>query len=400
MAMAAFNLTDTLPRLNETMLVSNGSYPEQMATNSAGCVELSPASLNPCDHPDSLVSKATRQLVEDVVYVGLLPVLTGVGAVLNAVNMAVFVAQGLADRVHFCLFSLSLVDFLVLTSLYVRYLNRTLAYVISPSWAYDVWMTSLVRYRLILVHSGFQLVSNFISIVVAVDRCVCVRWPLSAARVLSTRVTGTVLVIFSILVMAGLQFVAFKYDVTCAVIRGQAEPFPYILPSTLYRQHPMLMEILDTLIFSSLVPALSLLITIVATTITVVTLRRAAAWRGRTRGRGAGGDVIDPKEKALTYMLVVISCVYVVCVGPRVVRTVCRFIFPEFRAWGRLCGLMLVTGALMNALLALNSTINFFIYYVMGSRFRDTLRHLMTRFRPKRQNSCLVTVPTKSLGKD
>ncbi|KAL8620635.1 hypothetical protein ACOMHN_029525 [Nucella lapillus] len=274
---------------------------------------------------------------------------------------------------------LSLADFLSLTSMSVRYMSKTLSYVINPSWAYNVWMTSLISYRLLFVHSGFLLVTNLISIVIAVDRWVCVTWPLRAASVMSTRNTGAVITVLSVLIFAGNQILAFKYDVTCAYVRGvTTRPLLYALPSRLYQRNPVLMDTLDAFVFSSLVPTIAVLLTATTTTLTALRLRRIALWRD---GAARGSDVITQKEKSLTSMLVVISCVFVICVSPRVVRAWCTFFFPEFRAWGKRCGLLLVTEALMNALLAANSTVNFFVYYTMGSRFRTTLSQLIHRWR-------------------
>ncbi|KAL8585356.1 hypothetical protein ACOMHN_065918 [Nucella lapillus] len=109
---------------------------------------------------------------------------------------------------------------------------------------------------------------------------ICVTWPLQAARVLSTRKTCVVIVVFSVIFLAGNQLAAFKYDVVCAYVKGaESITFLYILPSTLYRRHPVLMETVDSFGFSSMVPTLSILITATATALTAVRIRRAAQWR-------------------------------------------------------------------------------------------------------------------------
>ncbi|KAK7495412.1 hypothetical protein BaRGS_00013351 [Batillaria attramentaria] len=56
------------------------------------------------------VSDATIKLVENVVNGGILPVLVLFGVTGNVINMAVFVRQGLGDRINLCLFSLALSD--------------------------------------------------------------------------------------------------------------------------------------------------------------------------------------------------------------------------------------------------------------------------------------------------
>ena len=253
-------------------------------------------------------------------------------------------------------------------------------------------------------------------------------------------------------VCAGMQVVAFKYDVTCAVLIGGNVSHVRLIttPSRLYKQHPDVLDVLDTFVFSALIPTLSLVTISVATTITTIMLSKATAWRqGKalalaSQGRATTGSktsscpgwtaadgkisVTERKEKisrvegqstregttsrarhedktpntqgkvsqqlpsatdsrstmtqkevGLTRMLVAISVVYIVCVSPRVLRSLCRFLVPGFRGWGSLCNLVLLTEAVMNVLLALNSALNFFVFYWLGSRYRATLHRLGAR---------------------
>ena len=242
---------------------------------------------------------------------------------------------------------------------------------------------------------------------------------------------------------------AFKYDMICAVLAsGNVSRVYFItLPSQFYKEHSTVMDALDTIVFSSLVPALSLVVISVATAITCISLRRATTWRkqkvftltgGMTRksntcrgkmpkkgknfraeseaqisavDSGISGEnntskteqrdqilpvgglimgseastntsecstTMTQKEVGLTRMLVVISVVYIVCVSPRVPRALSRLLVPEFRGWGSLCNLLLMTEAVMNVLLALNSALNFFVFYWLGSRYRTKLHQLFT----------------------
>ena len=255
-------------------------------------------------------------------------------------------------------------------------------------------------------------------------------------------------------ICVGMQVVVFKYDVTCAVLAGGniSSVHLIIMPSALYKQHPAMMDILDNFVFSSLVPALSLCVISVTTTITYIVLRRATAWRegkvslskmqnrnsrgsnrssfqdstetkakvSRTRkdnqtvtnkgnisreGKSSNtkhgsqianaeaptvgspdatkpadsSSTVTQKEVNLTRMLVAISVVYIICVSPRVLHSLCRFLVPEFEVWGSLCNLVIVIEAVMNMLLALNSALNFFVFYWLGSRYRATLRRLVAR---------------------
>ncbi|PVD19240.1 hypothetical protein C0Q70_19726 [Pomacea canaliculata] len=90
------------------------------------------------------------------------------------------------------------------------------------SWWYDLWLASLVRYRLVAVQAGFSLASNFISMFIAVDRCLCVLFPLHLQRMrISFKHTISVVVIGCVVNCLGIQSLAFMYDVTCAVYVGK-----------------------------------------------------------------------------------------------------------------------------------------------------------------------------------
>ncbi|KAK7116346.1 hypothetical protein V1264_002040 [Littorina saxatilis] len=393
------------------------SISDDNATTSE-CVRLSLSSLKICSQRDTVMSQASRAWMEDVMYIGLLPLLAVVGVLTNVINCVVFNAQGLKDRVNMCLFCLCLADIVFLSTVSIRFMNKTLTYVIDKKWAREVWVTSLVRFRLVALPTSFALVSNFVSMVIAVERCVCVTWPLRAARLLKTKFLAAFIVVFSTLVIAGMQVVSFKYDIACAVFIGleHLPPEVMVLPSQLYQDNQVLLDVLDTIIFSSLVPTFSLVVVAVATTITAVKLRQAGNWRQHASGggggereskgkegganTGSGADVINRKEAVLTRMLVAMSCVYIACVSPRVLRSLCRLLVPGFRAWGSMCNLMIATESLETMFLGINSSLNFFLFYSMGSRYRATLRRLLTRRTDNAESAKPVTTISRAYSSE
>ena len=64
----------------------------------------------PCDNAENLVDKATREEVEGLLLMTVLPSLEFFGVTTNVINCMVFVRQGLRDRINLCLFSLALAD--------------------------------------------------------------------------------------------------------------------------------------------------------------------------------------------------------------------------------------------------------------------------------------------------
>ena len=56
------------------------------------------------DESVDFVSRTVLMAVENVIYIGVLPVLVMIGIITNVINMLVFARQGLADRINVCLF--------------------------------------------------------------------------------------------------------------------------------------------------------------------------------------------------------------------------------------------------------------------------------------------------------
>ena len=101
--MAVHTWSHTLSPSTETFNLSSLTT---NATETYGdCIVVSQETVHvPCDNADNLISLPSRQLAQDVLYVGVLPLLTIIGIVTNVVNCIVFFQQGLRDRVSLCLF--------------------------------------------------------------------------------------------------------------------------------------------------------------------------------------------------------------------------------------------------------------------------------------------------------
>ncbi|XP_025077853.1 uncharacterized protein LOC112554331 [Pomacea canaliculata] len=314
---------------------------------------------------------SSEKLSRKFVYIGFIPLAFVVGAIANVLNCLVFCRQGLSDRINLCLFSLALSDLVYLTALMVRNLEKLLALVVGK-WIASLWLEKLIQFRLLAMYSGFVLVSNFLASLISVERCLCVVSPLKARAYLPMRLMLTFIIIGSVLILTGTQFLAFMYDVTCTVYIGpdRNQSDIMIIASDVYRDNRLLMDVLDTFVFASIVPNTSVIITAVTTVITAVKLKAVV----RQRKQLACSQTFSLKEVAVTRMLIVISGIYIACVSPRVMYSVVQFIVAEFRVWGSLCNLAIVCDAVSNASLALHSAANFFVYFTMGTRFRLTLR--------------------------
>ncbi|KAK7474247.1 hypothetical protein BaRGS_00034490 [Batillaria attramentaria] len=118
----------------------------------------------------------TADMMKNVLGAIVLPVLFTIGAPTNSLSMIIFYKHGLRHRINLCLFALSLVDFLYLTFDFI--LNSDALTTFPFHWQ-RVVMEFIVNNH-ILGFFGLGWASQFLSGVIAGERCLCVVWPLKS----------------------------------------------------------------------------------------------------------------------------------------------------------------------------------------------------------------------------
>ena len=138
----------------------------------------------PCDNAENLVDKVTREEVEGLLLMTVLPSLEFFGVTTNVINCMVFVRQGLRDRINLCLFSLALADtsflLFVFSGRFFPFLglfDREL----QEFWS-EKYLSTVLGPML-----GTMNISNLMTMVISVERCICVVSPFTAKRFLKTR---------------------------------------------------------------------------------------------------------------------------------------------------------------------------------------------------------------------
>ena len=92
----------------------------------------------------------------------------------------------------------------------------------------------------------------------------------------------------------------------------------------------------------------------------------------------AQDGAMTPREVALTRTLMATSVLFVLCLTPTLLVQLASFVWKELRQKGRHHNLFSVLWALAFLCKAINSSLNLFVYYAMGSRFRSMLHELLT----------------------
>ena len=154
-----------------------------------------------------------------------------------------------------------------------------------------------------------------------------------------------------------------------------------------YRDNKIAMDILLRLVYSTILNMLFFITIAVTTIITAIRLRRVVQWRQSSTSSASVSMTSCVKEITLTKTLVATSVLFIVCVAPTVVFHIASFVEPEFYFTGRYYNLAYLLTNVMLFFRVSNSSFNFFIYYNMSTRYRETLRDIFRLCVRKRKES-------------
>ena len=325
----------------------------------------------PWNNPDSKVSLKTVVLTFKVIGAVFMPMLALIGMVANATNCLVFFKQGLRDRINMLLFSLACVDFIVECYVFIKSLELTYTLIVGRFTMTGPMSTHLTNNGIHTMY-GFVYVSGFISTVISVERCFCITHPFTAKRILKTGTTAAIVAVCGTLFVGVHYMVADKYRIYCQYYPSLGFSVKGFFPSPFYLRYTQLVDVLNGTVYGFGLPSVFVLTTTVTTAVTAVKLKSAAAWR---RDQSSGSKM-EGKELALTRMLIAVSCLFIACTLPNIFFRVSQAVVPEFRLGGRYQNLLIILALLVYVAPAINSSLNFFFYFQMGSRFRKTLTDL------------------------
>lgn len=138
------------------------------------------------DNNDASVE--TRTVVETICFAGITTLACMVGIPGNAMNCLVFWSQGLKHRMNLCLFSLALTDLLFLTCGFIIFSLGSFLKIYDTTLGDEYFIKNLVYLR--GAFYGLRLTSGCITMIITLERCVCVIFPLRAATLMRTSFMG------------------------------------------------------------------------------------------------------------------------------------------------------------------------------------------------------------------
>ena len=361
-------LTQSVARSVLQNVTGNMSVPE-------GChvVRFENTGVLPWYNQEDIVSAKVEDIARRVKD-NVLPVIFLIGGPANVINMAVYYKQGLKERINLCLLALSLADELFL--IYSMFLFGVQIHVLfTTEERYRPVMRFMVKNNLV-GFSGFYRVSQVLSAIIASERCLCVLNPLRFQTLLHTRTMAAIITLVYLVVVGVYSVVATRYRIACVFDPSSNTARFIAVAGNCYQNHERLINYLHSFVYGAGIPGVMIIMVTTATMIIAMKIREAAAWRAEissANGRSSSSlSSISPQEVALTKMLIGIAVLFIVCVSPFALLRVVWLFLPEMDV-GRRHHIIYLTGLwILKPFSLINSSFNIFVYYTMGSRYRET----------------------------
>ncbi|KAL8573487.1 hypothetical protein ACOMHN_047758 [Nucella lapillus] len=324
----------------------------------------------PWNHPGNLVSWQTEELFYTICSGLLIPLFFIFGTPANVLNMVVFYKQGLKERINFCLFFLAFIDILHLTPVFIYQAEHV-----------NSWFTGQLRngdiYRFVINNNllgfyGFGYGSMLLVSIISTERCVCVLFPLRAQHCIPTKAFAIV-VAFTVLTGSFMRFIftaqnrsGFFYEV-----KTQRTSWQYVRNDDYYYKNESLLIILEGVFYGFVVSLGCPTLVLITTIITAIKLRQIVRWRSQT-----SSGMSSPKEIGITKMLICLSVEFIVLSSPLIIVRVSR-LFPSVLNTDYHLNVHRILINCYEVCFYISSSVNFAVYYITGTKYRDTLHALL-----------------------
>ena len=283
--------------------------------------------------------------------------------------MMVFTKHGLKERINLCLFFQSLADFVFMTFNIILYADTLYLHFLDGSSSRRGAVSRFLINTHLIGFYGVVFASDFMTMVIACERCFCVVSPLRSQNILKTKSTLVVILVAFFFVIGGFFVVAMRWSVTCIFDPRTNSSSLQVYPGTFYLHNVKLVDMLDGVVYGVVLPGASIVIITVATVVTVNKLKQMASWREK-----ASSAAVSVRDVALTRMLIGCSVLFIVCSVPAVMFRVLILIVPDLGIGGRYRNSFTFLISVTQMCNYINCSFNFFIYYAIGTKYRATLK--------------------------
>ncbi|KAI8784856.1 G-protein coupled receptor [Biomphalaria glabrata] len=323
-----------------------------------------------------------KSVLECINFAVLSCLIAVVGLVTNAVSLVVFCKQGFKSTVNVALAALAISD---LCSLLTVLLIDAWQSPVLQLFAAPVTATEVQHLTAGLPHGCFTRVTCWITVYITAERCLCVTFPLQVKEMLTPRKT-TLIICF----IYAMVIVSLLPEYTALYLNWRWDPVSNkSLLGMAYRLDNVRFDGLTFLMYS-LYMFTSFLIVIVLTLILILNLRSSARWRlGITSNYIQSHRVSNREHKAIKITLT-LALLLIITFCPTILVTTCGFLVPGFSVTGQFSDLFFLSWSFVLVFDSTNASVNAFFYYRLSSKYRATLRRLVSScYLPELLSRCI-----------
>lgn len=323
----------------------------------------------------SLISAREREIFDIINYVFIISIICLIGFVTNLINIIVFYKQGLQSTMNISFFGLAVSDLCSLVTLLWS------AICVNPLVIHsDAPMISLEVQYLTggAPHTCFVRITGWITVYITAERCLCISLPLRIKQIITP--TRTTLIIVSIYVLMVSSFLP-EYASSYFDWRFYENKNRTLL-GLAFRSNRKSVEGIIFFLYS-ISGLASFIAVILLTMLLVVQLKRKSKWRMKAHLDTGTTEAISVRDRKTMTMVAVIASVLIGCYSPGVAVSMVTFFEPQFSIFGTYVNEFFVLWSFAFIFEAANSSINMFIYYNMGTKYRETFHQLFGVVSPR-----------------
>ncbi|GFO36598.1 chemosensory receptor a [Plakobranchus ocellatus] len=303
------------------------------------------------------------------------------GVVTNILNIIVFIKMGLQKTTTVSMLALAVSDLICCIMAFWTYLCYVPAFRDMPGLPFQSIEVSLEtgqNFRPYVIRTG-ALITAFITL----ERCLCVMIPLKVKNIITLPITRATIVIVYIITIVPFIVHPFLYKLDWKF-------FPSLnrtMVGSVIRHDPIAFFFL---VFNAYLCGFSYLllasgVVLICTLFLVITLVRSSRWREsmRKQTQVSTEKSIDlnasrnRREDRLIKMVVAIATIFIICNTPGTIVMFILSVSKEYIEGERFLPSSLLLQACLFTFETVNNSLNFFVYYMIGTRFRIVFRQLV-----------------------
>lgn len=341
------------------------------------CLVVNSSKSAPWDNSNDPISAETQVLVNSMKAMIVTPICVFLGVPTNLLSMAVFAKHGLSHRTNLCLFSLAFVDSLYGCLNFCMYVEQLGSDLLAETSGVGRLVEVIINNHLLGLH-GLYWASLYISAIIAVDRCLCVMFPLQFKKLVETKTMWFVVFLGVVIITAGRFTVTEKCHVVCVYDVDTLATRSMIFASEYYLRYRHVVDAIDVVVYGLLLPLVTVTAVVIATFVTAVALKKARIWR-----EGSSTSQLSSREIALTKMLIYLSIQFIVFNVPTILFRIICVALPEVSNYGLSYNLYFFLLGITEITAIMDTSFNFLVYVTTGSKFRETILRFFGIFHRK-----------------